>query len=111
MTYFYYLDGLSDPPTCTAASSSTRPCLRRHHGPERAAQDPPAGHTVLAMRGAESVGAVAAGTMKLVGDDVHTLAIPGVGHWLAEQAPVELMPALTGVLLPGREAMPSGGWT
>jgi pimeloyl-ACP methyl ester carboxylesterase len=29
--------------------------------------------------------------MKLTADDVQTLVIPGIGHWLAEQAPEELL--------------------
>jgi pimeloyl-ACP methyl ester carboxylesterase len=58
---------------------------------------------VLAMGGAESSGAMAADTMKLVADDVQTLVIPGIGHWLAEQAPDELSAALTGFLAPYRE--------
>jgi pimeloyl-ACP methyl ester carboxylesterase len=58
---------------------------------------------VLAMGGAESGGAMAADTMKLVADDVETLVIPGVGHWLAEQAPDELLAALTGFLAPYRQ--------
>jgi pimeloyl-ACP methyl ester carboxylesterase len=55
---------------------------------------------VLAMGGAESSGAMAGDAMKLVADDVQTLVIPGVGHWLAEQAPEELLAALTGFLAP-----------
>jgi pimeloyl-ACP methyl ester carboxylesterase len=47
------------------------------------------------MGGAESVGAMAADTMKLTADDVQTLVIPGVGHWLAEQAPEQMVAALT----------------
>ena len=42
--------------------------------------------------------------MKLVADDVQTLVIPGIGHWLAEQAPDQLSAALTEFLAPYREA-------
>jgi pimeloyl-ACP methyl ester carboxylesterase len=58
---------------------------------------------VLAMGGAESSGAMAADTMKLTADDVQTLVIPGIGHWLAEQAPEQLLAALTAFLAPYRE--------
>src|SRR6516164_1107958 len=58
---------------------------------------------VLAMGGAESLGAGAAATMKLVADDVQTLVIPGIGHWLAEQAPEEMLAALTAFLAPYRD--------
>ncbi len=33
--------------------------------------------------------------MKLVADDVRGLLIPGCGHWLAEEAPKEMLAALT----------------
>ena len=62
---------------------------------------------VLAMGGAESGGAMAADTMKLVADDVQTLVIPGAGHWLAEQAPDEMIAALTEFLAPYRDGTPA----
>jgi hypothetical protein len=42
--------------------------------------------------------------MKLAADDVNTLVIPGIGHWLAEQAPDPLVAALTEFLAPYRDA-------
>jgi uncharacterized hydantoinase/oxoprolinase family protein len=36
--------------------------------------------------------------MQLVADDVQTVVIPGVGHWLAEEAPDELLAAVTAFL-------------
>jgi pimeloyl-ACP methyl ester carboxylesterase len=61
---------------------------------------------VLAMGGSESVGAMAADTMKLAADDVETLVIPGIGHWLAEQAPDRMVAALTEFFAPYRDASP-----
>jgi pimeloyl-ACP methyl ester carboxylesterase len=58
---------------------------------------------VLAMGGAESGGAMAADTMRLTADDVQTLVIPDTGHWLAEQAPEQMLAALTAFLAPYRE--------
>src|SRR5579859_4355864 len=58
---------------------------------------------VLAIGGAESSGAGVGNTMKLTADDVQTLVIPGCGHWVAEQAPDELLAALTAFLAPYRE--------
>jgi pimeloyl-ACP methyl ester carboxylesterase len=57
---------------------------------------------VLAIGGAESSGAMVADTMQLVADDVQRLVIPGCGHWVAEQAPEELLAALTAFLAPYR---------
>jgi pimeloyl-ACP methyl ester carboxylesterase len=61
---------------------------------------------VLGMGGAESSGTMAADTMKLTADDVETLVIPGAGHWLAEQAPDQVVAALTEFLAPYREGSP-----
>jgi pimeloyl-ACP methyl ester carboxylesterase len=61
---------------------------------------------VLVMGGSESVGAMAADTMKLAADDVQTLVIAGIGHWLAEQAPDEMVAALTRFLAAQRHASP-----
>src|SRR5579864_6706900 len=55
---------------------------------------------VLAMGGAESVAEGAGSTMKLVADDVQTVVLPGAAHWVAEQAPAELLEALTSFLAP-----------
>jgi len=57
---------------------------------------------VLAMGGTESGGDGAGKTMGLVADDVQTVVLPA-GHWVAEQAPEELLEALTAFLAPYRE--------
>jgi hypothetical protein len=43
-------------------------------------------------------------TMKLAADDVQSMVIPGVGHWVAEEAPEELLAALRQFLAPYRDA-------
>jgi pimeloyl-ACP methyl ester carboxylesterase len=63
---------------------------------------------VLAMGGAESIGDAVGKTMMLVADDVQTLVIPGIGHWLAEQAPEEILAALTAFLAPYRDGQAAG---
>ena len=42
--------------------------------------------------------------MRLVADDVQGVVIAGSGHWVAEQAPEELLAALTAFLAPYRDA-------
>src|SRR5215467_12564343 len=59
---------------------------------------------VLAIGGAESSGEGVGNTMKLAADNVQILVIPGCGHWVAEQAPEELLAALTAFLAPYRES-------
>jgi hypothetical protein len=41
--------------------------------------------------------------MKLVADDVQTVIIPDCGHWLAEEAPEQMLAALTAFLAPYRD--------
>jgi pimeloyl-ACP methyl ester carboxylesterase len=57
---------------------------------------------VLAIGGEESGGEGVAATMKLVADDVQG-AVLHSGHWVAEQAPEEMLAALTSFLAPYRE--------
>jgi pimeloyl-ACP methyl ester carboxylesterase len=42
-------------------------------------------------------------TMELVTDNAQAVVIPGAGHWVAEQAPEELLAALTEFLAPYRD--------
>jgi pimeloyl-ACP methyl ester carboxylesterase len=99
----YYIDGLASSPEALHGSFQ----LYRAFGAtttqnlERKTRRLPM--PVLAIGGTESLGAMAADTMKLVADDVQTLVIPGTGHWLAEQAPEEMLAALTEFLAPYRD--------
>jgi pimeloyl-ACP methyl ester carboxylesterase len=58
---------------------------------------------VLAIGGSESAGEHVAESMKLVADDVQGVVLAGAGHYGAEQAPEELLAALTEFLAPYRE--------
>ena len=58
---------------------------------------------VLAIGGAESSGDMVGATMQLVADNVQTVVVAGAGHWVAEQAPEELLAALTTFLAPYRD--------
>ena len=55
---------------------------------------------VLAIGGEESGGQGPGNAMKLAADDVQTVVLAGCGHWVAEQAPEELLAALTAFLRP-----------
>jgi pimeloyl-ACP methyl ester carboxylesterase len=57
---------------------------------------------VLAIGGGESSGDMVGATMQLVADNVQTVVLAGSGHWVAEQAPEELLAALTAFLAPYR---------
>jgi pimeloyl-ACP methyl ester carboxylesterase len=100
----YYVDGLASSPEALHASFQ----LYRAFGvtsvqnEERKSRRLPM--PVLAMGGAESSGEMPADTMKLVADDVQSVVFPGTGHWLAEQAPQEVLAALSEFLSPYRDA-------
>jgi pimeloyl-ACP methyl ester carboxylesterase len=57
---------------------------------------------VLAIGGEQSAGEGVATTMRLVADDVQGVVLAGAAHWVAEQAPQELLAALTTFLAPYR---------
>jgi pimeloyl-ACP methyl ester carboxylesterase len=59
---------------------------------------------VLAIGGQFGAGETVAATMRPVADDVQGVVIPGSGHWVAEEAPEELLAALTEFLAPYRDA-------
>jgi pimeloyl-ACP methyl ester carboxylesterase len=59
---------------------------------------------VLAIGGAASYGDHVAHAMEALADDVQGAVILGAGHWVAEQAPDEVLNALTTFLAPYRDA-------
>jgi pimeloyl-ACP methyl ester carboxylesterase len=104
----YYVDGLASSPETLHGSFQLYRAFgvtaaQNEERKTRRLQMP-----VLAMGGAQSSGAMAADTMKLAADDVQALVIPGIGHWLAEQAPDELVGALTAFLAPYRDGTAAG---
>jgi pimeloyl-ACP methyl ester carboxylesterase len=58
---------------------------------------------ILAIGGAASHGEHVGEAMKSLANDVQTVVIPGAGHWVAEQAPEEMLAALTVFLAPYRD--------
>ncbi|QGN48205.1 alpha/beta fold hydrolase [Micromonospora sp. WMMD558] len=63
---------------------------------------------VLGIGGEKSWGDHAGHAMEAAANDVRTVVIPGAGHWLAEQAPDEMLATLTTFLAPYRDAHASG---
>ena len=82
--------GRSTPPSPRTTSASSRPLTM----------------PVLAIGGAASYGAHVGEVMTALADDVQSAVIAGAGHWVAEQAPEELLAALTAFLAPYAE-----GWS
>lgn len=61
---------------------------------------------VLAIGGERSFGAHVAEAMRLVADDVQSVVLEGVGHFVMEEAPDELLAALDAFLASYRGAVP-----
>jgi pimeloyl-ACP methyl ester carboxylesterase len=98
----YYVDGLASSPEALHGSFQLYRAFDATAEQNQARKDRRLAMPVLAMGGAESGGTMASDTMKLAADDVQTLVFPGIGHWLAEQAPDELVGALRDFLAPYR---------
>ena len=75
---------------------------------QNAAAQEPAGSRCPSWRSAErrSYGEHVGRAMKPVADDVQSVVIPGAGHWVAEEAPDEMLAALTAFLAPYRDGLP-----
>ncbi len=101
-TVRYYIDGLSNPEALHGSFQ-----LYRAFGASAAQNEErktrPLTMPVLGIGGAQSGGQMAGDTMMLVAENVQSLVIPDCGHWLAEQAPDELLAALTAFLAPYRD--------
>jgi pimeloyl-ACP methyl ester carboxylesterase len=60
---------------------------------------------VLAIGGEASFGENVGHALQAVADDVQSVVIPGTGHFVAEEAPDELLAALTTFLAPYRDGL------
>jgi pimeloyl-ACP methyl ester carboxylesterase len=105
----YYIDGLASSPEALHGSFQLYRAFGTTAAQNQQRKTRRLSMPVLAMGGAESSGAMVGDTMKLVADEVQTLVIPGIGHWLAEQAPDQLLAALTEFLAPYREGLMAAG--
>ena len=63
---------------------------------------------VMGVGGERSYGEQVGDALKLVADDVQGVVIPGVGHFVAEEAPDEMLAALSEFLAPYRDAAATG---
>ena len=103
-TVRYYIDTLASGPDHLRGSFELYRALPATIAQNQQRQARRLTQPVLAVGGAESSGETVGKTMQLVADDVQTLVIPGSGHWVAEQAPGDLLAALTTFLAPYRAA-------
>ena len=103
----YYVDALADPGHLRGSFAAYRALdatiAQNQQRKERRLTLP-----VLAIGGAAGIGEGAANTMKLAADNVHSVVIPGCGHYCLEEAPEEILKALTEFLAPYRDGSAVG---
>jgi len=98
----YYIARVADGPDALRGSFEFYRAIPESSAQNEQRKDRRLTMPVLAIGGAESSGAGVEATMKLVADDVQGVVLAGAAHWVAEQAPDELLAALTGFLAPYR---------
>jgi pimeloyl-ACP methyl ester carboxylesterase len=98
----YYFDLFSDPDALRGSFGFYR-ALDTTLAQNGQRKSQPLTMPVLAIGGAKSWGEEVGNGMKSAADDVQSVVIDGVGHWVAEQAPEEMLAALTEFLAPYSE--------
>jgi pimeloyl-ACP methyl ester carboxylesterase len=98
----YYVSVLASDPEALRGSFEFYRAIFASAAQNEARKDRRLPMPVLAMGGEESGGENAANAMKLVADDVQAVVLRGSGHWVAEQAPDQLIAALREFLAPYR---------
>jgi pimeloyl-ACP methyl ester carboxylesterase len=103
----YYIDTLASDPEALRGSFGFYRAIPTTAAQNQQRKDQRLTMPVLAIGGAESSGDMVGATMQLVADNVQTVVLAGAGHWVAEQAPEELLTALTTFLASYRDG-PTG---
>jgi pimeloyl-ACP methyl ester carboxylesterase len=96
----YYIDTLASDPEALRGSFGFYRAIPTTAGQNQQRKEQRLTMPVLAIGGAESSGVMVGATMQLVADNVQTVVLAGAGHWVAEQAPEELLAALATFLAP-----------
>jgi pimeloyl-ACP methyl ester carboxylesterase len=103
----YYIDTLASDPDALRGSFGFYRAIPTTTAQNQRRKEQRLTMPVLAIGGAESSGDMVGATMQLVADNVQTVVLAGAGHWVAEQAPEELLAALATFLAPYRDG-PTG---
>jgi len=99
----HYVDNLANDPEALRGSFAAYRALDTTIAQNQRRKEQRLTLPVLAIGGAEGIGEGAANTMKLAADDVQSVVIPGSGHYCLEEAPEEVVAALTAFLAPYRD--------
>ena len=104
----YYVGILSEPAVLTGSLGFYR-AFDATVAQNEQRKSRPLSMPVLAIGGETSYGEHVEEAMNLVADDVEGVVIPGTGHWVAEDAPEEMLAALTAFLAPYRDGSALAG--
>jgi pimeloyl-ACP methyl ester carboxylesterase len=99
----YYIEALAANPDALRGSFAAYRALDATIAQNQQRKTRPLTLPVLAIGGTEGIGEGAANTMKAAAHDVHSVVIPGCGHYCLEEAPQEVLATLTAFLAPGQE--------
>jgi len=99
----YYIDALAADPDALRGSFAAYRALDTTIAQNERRKTRRLSPPVLAIGGTEGIGEGTANTMKLAADDVQSVVIPGSGHYCLEEAPEEILAALTAFLAPYRD--------
>jgi pimeloyl-ACP methyl ester carboxylesterase len=103
-TVRYYVDALAAGPDALRGSFAAYRALDATIAQNEQRKTRPLTLPVLAIGGAEGIGEGAANTMRLAADHVHSVVIPGCGHYCLEEASQQILATLTAFLAPDRES-------
>jgi pimeloyl-ACP methyl ester carboxylesterase len=99
----HYVDGLASSPDALRGSFESYRAIDATIAQNAQRRTRRLSLPVLAIGGEKGLGEGTINTMNLVADDVQGIIIPGSGHWVAEEAPQQLLAALRPFLAPYRD--------
>ncbi|MEU1303813.1 alpha/beta fold hydrolase [Streptomyces shenzhenensis] len=103
----YYIDTLASDPDALRASFDFYRALDETIAQNALRKTTRLTLPVLAIAGAANSGELVATTMRLAAEHVDSLIIPDCGHYPAEEAPEEMLAALSDFLAPYRDGRPT----
>jgi pimeloyl-ACP methyl ester carboxylesterase len=100
----YYVQTLAADPEALHASFAWYRALEMTNAQNEKRKNQKLTMPVLAIGGAESLGDQVGKAFQLAAENVQSMVIPGCGHWVSEEAPEDVLPALLGFLAPYRDS-------
>lgn len=103
----YYVERLASSPDALRGSFGSYRAIDENYAQNQLRKTRRLVLPVLAIGGGKSIGVGVASTMRLVADSVQGHVIPESGHWLAEEAPDQVLAAVSPFLAPYQAASAS----